>query len=250
MPALEPIDVLSDDEKLNEATAPGSQPKSLGRPLHHQRFQPRRARFAIRAGQKHLGPCDDPKHLANLIRRTCGCQCDCFASFRRHDTLLAEWMKLRKMLRKMRKLEKDDYVRVLQFEAWYSDIQGYTIQLSYKYLDHIMLDHIPRGVQAPKSTRSRSQERRTASEAAGAPGLQQSLYDAAWSWHGSLQHLELCCTSWRRVLPLWWSVCAPRKKETFRILGEGSLFLDPNVHGNSRAHPWWIEQQQKAPSWC
>ena len=39
------------------------------------------------------------------------------ASFRRHDTLLAEWMKLRKMLRKMRKLEKDDYVRVLQFEA-------------------------------------------------------------------------------------------------------------------------------------
>ena len=82
-----------------------------------ERFQPRRRRFAIRAGQKHMGPCDDPKHLANLIRRTCGCQCDCFAPFRK-DTSLAEWMNLRKMLSKMRKLEKDDYVRVLQFEPW------------------------------------------------------------------------------------------------------------------------------------
>ena len=115
MPALEPIDALSDDEKLNNATAPESQPKSVGPPLNHQRFQPRRRRFAIRAGQKHMGPCDDPKHLANLIRRTCGCQCDCFAPFRK-DTSLAEWMNLRKMLSKMRKLEKDDYVRVLQFE--------------------------------------------------------------------------------------------------------------------------------------
>lgn len=33
MPALEPIDALSDDEKLNNATAPESQPKSVGPPL-------------------------------------------------------------------------------------------------------------------------------------------------------------------------------------------------------------------------
>ena len=118
MPALAPVNDLSDDEKLNDATAPGSKPKSLGGPLKRRGFRPRRGSFSFKADRKHVGsgPCDDPKHLANLIRRTCGCQSDCFTSFR-HDTSLREWMQLRTMLRKMKKLEKDEYVRVLQFES-------------------------------------------------------------------------------------------------------------------------------------
>ena len=51
------------------------------------------------------------KHLSNLIRGKCGCKADCFSQFR-HQLVLDEWLKQRKLMAKMEKLEKDNHVRV------------------------------------------------------------------------------------------------------------------------------------------
>ncbi|CAK9016868.1 unnamed protein product [Durusdinium trenchii] len=87
-------------------TAPGPSPQAL-RTRPSMKLRPRRGFLRMNAGLKRV--CVDPKHLANLIRRKCGCQSDCYASFRSHSTW-AEWMKIRKMMANMSKLEKDDYV--------------------------------------------------------------------------------------------------------------------------------------------
>ena len=103
MSSLAPILSLSDDEM---PTAPGPSPQAL-RTRPSMKLRPRRGFLRMNAGLKRV--CVDPKHLANLIRRKCGCQSDCYASFRSHSTW-AEWMKSRKMMANMSKLEKDDYV--------------------------------------------------------------------------------------------------------------------------------------------
>lgn len=57
------------------------------------------------------------KNLSNLIRGKCGCKADCFSQFR-HQLVLDEWLKQRKLMAKMEKLEKDDHVfKLLQAQA-------------------------------------------------------------------------------------------------------------------------------------
>lgn len=98
---------LSDDE---------SPPQAPGPKLKHRRGpcsirRPARGRI-VKAVRSICGPNDNPKRLANLIRGACGCKADCFSAFRNHRHRWEEWLKLRKLMAKMGKLEKDAYVGV------------------------------------------------------------------------------------------------------------------------------------------
>lgn len=104
--SLRPVDSLSDEENTNDN--PGPQPKIRSpRPRAPARGR-RKGSFA----KVHFGRHDSPKHLANLIRGSCGCKALCFSAYREHQ--IQEWLKLRKQLGGMTKLEKDQYVRVSQ----------------------------------------------------------------------------------------------------------------------------------------
>ncbi|CAL1129527.1 unnamed protein product [Cladocopium goreaui] len=102
--SLRPVDSLSDEENTNDN--PGPQPKIRSpRPRAPARGR-RKGSFA----KVHFGRHDSPKHLANLIRGSCGCKALCFSAYREHQ--IQEWLKLRKQLGGMTKLEKDQYVRM------------------------------------------------------------------------------------------------------------------------------------------
>ena len=60
---------------------------------------------------KHVPTRVEPVRLRNLIQSKCGCQCDCFQPFR-SPAQFDSWLKLRKMLHDMTKLEQDAYVRI------------------------------------------------------------------------------------------------------------------------------------------
>ena len=107
MPLAEVFD-LSGDESAAAAPSKASGPKLKTR---SSLLLPGRDR--IKATVTRCGPTDNPKHLANLIRRNCGYKADCFSAFRWHQHRMEEWLKLRNLLSKMEKLEKDRYVRVL-----------------------------------------------------------------------------------------------------------------------------------------
>ena len=110
MPVLTNVTALSDDEndKLNTAVPkPGPAKKGF---LPRRRRRPARGRITRVVTPADNGQCS-PKHLANLIRGKCGCKCECFRAF--DENQIQEWMKLRKMMARMKKLEKDQYVWVL-----------------------------------------------------------------------------------------------------------------------------------------
>ena len=110
MPLLTNVTALSDDEndKLNTAVPkPGPTKKGL---IPRRRRRPARGRITCVVTPAFTGQCS-PKHLANLIRGKCGCRCECFKAFGEHQ--IQQWMKLRKMMARMKKLEKDQHVWVL-----------------------------------------------------------------------------------------------------------------------------------------
>ena len=111
MATLPSINALSDDESQNCVAAPGPKPKFRGGRTSLRR--PGRGRI-IRAAGGGCGPNNSMKNLSNLIRGKCGCKADCFSQFR-HQLVLDEWLKQRKLMAKMEKLEKDDHVRVSFF---------------------------------------------------------------------------------------------------------------------------------------
>jgi len=85
-------------------------------PAKHPKPRPKRRSLNVHnLGRKRAFHVRDPasndrrKHLANLIRGRCGCSAGCFSSFREQQ--VEEWMKLRKTLAHMKKLEKDQYAR-------------------------------------------------------------------------------------------------------------------------------------------
>ena len=102
MPALGVVDELSEDDVSN--TLPGPKPQ--------QKRVLRRCSLRVPARKRILGLTKDysasPKHLANLIRSKCGCNENCFRQYGDHQN--SEWMKLRNMMAKMTKLEKDQHV--------------------------------------------------------------------------------------------------------------------------------------------
>lgn len=106
------VSALSDDES-SPLQAPGPKPKLRRSSL----LRPPRERVMKAAGAT-CDPNDNPKRLANLIRGVCGCKADCFAAFRNHRHRLDEWLKLRKLMGKMTKLEKDAHVGVLHPFFW------------------------------------------------------------------------------------------------------------------------------------
>ncbi|CAL1148299.1 unnamed protein product [Cladocopium goreaui] len=114
MATLPSINALSDDESQNCVAAPGPKPKFRGGRTSLRR--PGRGRI-IRAAGGGCGPNNSMKNLSNLIRGKCGCKADCFSQFR-HQLVLDEWLKQRKLMAKMEKLEKDDHVfKLLQAQA-------------------------------------------------------------------------------------------------------------------------------------
>lgn len=102
---LQAVSELSGDE----STAPTPR-RALGPKLKTRKSLLHLRRKAV---VSRCGPNDSPKHLANLIRGRCGCKADCFLALRNHHHRMQEWLKLRDLLSKMEKLEKDDHVRVL-----------------------------------------------------------------------------------------------------------------------------------------
>ena len=101
------VAALSDEEPLNYVIAP--RPKQN----HLKRLKrPSRGRI-VKSEGGNCGPNDNPKALANLVKGKCGCKGNCFSQFRYHDPRMDKWLKERKFMSKMEKLEKDDYVRVL-----------------------------------------------------------------------------------------------------------------------------------------
>ena len=104
MPPLGAVASLSDDDGSNSLPGPEPQKRCF------------RGRNSLRAPAKKriLGLVKGPvgsKHLANLIRSKCGCNANCFRQF--GDQQISEWTKLRGMMAKMTKLEKDQHVWVL-----------------------------------------------------------------------------------------------------------------------------------------
>ena len=103
---LQDVEDLSDNE-TNSPAAPKAKLK-----VKHLRMPG----IGFRRKKKQFGSCmasEDPRHLANLIRSKCGCKADCFSKFRENQHHVDSWLKTRKMLSAMTKLEKDRFARVL-----------------------------------------------------------------------------------------------------------------------------------------
>ena len=103
--SLVAIDDLSDDElRAPQFRKPDLRPRQF-----RKRHSLIPAKGAV-VKPNRVNPSTNRTHLANLIRRPCGCHCDCFHPFR---SLMDDLVKVRKRMDAMTKLEKDQYVRNL-----------------------------------------------------------------------------------------------------------------------------------------
>lgn len=107
---LASVDALSGDEAHNKPRlGPGPGMKVLA--------PKRRPANGFRKLKKRVLISVDPQKLHYLISSRCGCNADCFDVFRKNEHLWTQWLRLRKLLRSMSKLEQDNHVRDL---AWCS----------------------------------------------------------------------------------------------------------------------------------
>lgn len=104
---LGPIDTLSDNETNDVAAPPGPQKKKSVPRMPGKGFRLKVSRFGKNAASA------EPRYLANLIRSKCGCKAGCFSAIRANSSHVDSWMRTRKNLAGMTKLEKDQYVRDL-----------------------------------------------------------------------------------------------------------------------------------------
>lgn len=105
---LAAVDTLSGDEAHD---GPG-----LGPPRELTKLRaPRRRRpgTGFRVKRKQILVTVEPQKLHYIISSRCGCNADCFDPFRRKHTLYNDWVRLRKLLGSMTKLEQDNHVRDL-----------------------------------------------------------------------------------------------------------------------------------------
>lgn len=96
---LENIDCLSDDELLAKKPAVSSGLCAKAR-RPSSGFKKKRPALTLNRGR-----------LRKLIESKCGCTIGCFMPWRNSLPLFDAWLKLRKLLQKMTKLEKDLHVR-------------------------------------------------------------------------------------------------------------------------------------------
>lgn len=174
---LSQIDALSDAEQ-NDASQPRLPDRSSPRGPGKLRQVAERVRCPFPA-----------KQLANLIRSKCGCRKGCFANFRTGRPL-QEWLSLRKLLGKMAKLDKDQYVRVLtRFPpSWYRFL---TLLRSRSNL----------GLPASEKS-GRVSERKEAHPLVGESCLQQSIYEVGRNRKAPFQHPEHGMSQGRGVVSL------------------------------------------------
>ena len=106
---LSSVDAFSDED----IAAPGPKPKASSSGRRSSLRMPARPRHLKLSVTRQYEASADPRHLANLIRSKCGCKCRCFSAFQTNQAHLDSWMKTRKLLTSMTKLEQDQHVRVL-----------------------------------------------------------------------------------------------------------------------------------------
>ena len=107
---LTSVDTLSDDETTPPCTKKSSplKPSKLFQPC-----RPRSKRFKQRGGL--LRRTVNPQKLRHLINSKCGCAASCFEPFRKNWSLWDSWIRARKLMAKMTKLEKDKYAKSSAF---------------------------------------------------------------------------------------------------------------------------------------
>ena len=98
---LAAVEDLSDEERCNDRCPP----KPKEEHLRHRRF-PRFKRKRVATYESTV----DLTRLRHLISSKCGCGCKCFHPFHGSIQLFEEWAKLRRLMAKMTKLEKDQQV--------------------------------------------------------------------------------------------------------------------------------------------
>lgn len=106
---LAAVSDLSDEE--GNVPAPGPKRKRFCR-MPARGFRVKRS-----MPEKHAAS-TNPVFLAHLIRRKCGCQAGCFAIFRSRQRHFDDWVKVRKQMASMTKLEKDQYAWNLPISRW------------------------------------------------------------------------------------------------------------------------------------
>ena len=101
---LAAVDGLSDDEGGKTATSEGHR-KRVGKPLVFPRTG-----FKRKFSETKQNDTADPVKLRRIVSGRCGCLCGCFKSFQGSIHLFDEFVKNRKHMAKMTKLEKDQHV--------------------------------------------------------------------------------------------------------------------------------------------
>ena len=101
--ALDAVDNLSDDDGCNHATSSGLN-KPRGKPLSCPRTG-----FKRKLSQTTEST-SDPLKLRRLVSGKCGCLCGCFKPFQGSIHLFEDFVKHRKFMDQMTKLEKDQHV--------------------------------------------------------------------------------------------------------------------------------------------
>lgn len=97
---LAAVENLSDEERCNDR-GPVNFSKKRGRPR-----LPRYKKKRLHIPYQNVV---DRKQLRYVVSSRCGCKCGCFKPFSDSDSLFDEYAKLRSLMAKMTKLEKDDY---------------------------------------------------------------------------------------------------------------------------------------------
>ena len=98
---LRNVEVLSGDEG-GEENGP-----SLPKPPSKPSRMPRRGfKRTLKIQQDNV----DPLTLRRLVSSKCGCKCQCFKPFNGSQRLFDEFVTMRKNMRDMTKLEKDNHV--------------------------------------------------------------------------------------------------------------------------------------------
>ena len=101
---LEAVTSLSDEERCNDRPPP----KAVLGDVRLKR--PPRYKKKFLGTSYAYGSTVDPTKMRHLISSRCGCSCKCFQPFHGSIHMFEEWLKQRRLMASMTKLEKDEYV--------------------------------------------------------------------------------------------------------------------------------------------
>ena len=245
---LAAVEDLSDEEKCNDRC----QPKPMEEKVRHRRL-PRFKRKRVVTYENTV----DLTRLRHLISSKCGCGCNCFHPFHGSIQLFDEWAKLRRLMAKMTKLEKDQHVTCS------ADIIVFCVLCFFLSSEVSTMTHFPKNMTfflclcfpsfspAPWGLQGDDVQfhRRCLPgiqvfEDLWPTGVPQRVHEDDGDWKTQIFCYWPSCAKGGYLLPFRFEVHPQDSKKTQSKIHQSLWLLDGDVHKCGRSDSRWIKFQQ------